>query len=385
MKFSRNSQEVQKEQQINMYQFLVFVRKEFYHIFRDRKSLLIIFALPIAQMLIFGFALTNEIKNTEIAVMDGANDEVSHNLIEELNASRYFEIVATPNTIEEIDQAFKADEIKLAIIIPPQFKENLLHNNSASIQLLADATDPNTATTLEVYAGSVIRDYQNNENGAFKLPYTVTSEIRMLYNPQLKGAYLFVPGVMGMILLLISAMMTSISIVREKELNTMEILLTSPLKPMVLILSKAVPYMVISLINVSTILIISVTLLDLPINGSIFLVLGVCFLFITTALSLGLMISNITDSQQTAMFISLMGLMLPTLILSGFMFPIENMPVPMQVLSNIVPTKWFFIIIKDVMIKGLGFKSVWKEILILFGMTVFFLTISWRKFKIRLE
>lgn len=154
---------------------------------------------------------------------------------------------------------------------------------------------------------------------------------------------------------------------------------------MVLILSKAVPYMVISLINVSTILIISVTLLDLPINGSIFLVLGVCFLFITTALSLGLMISNITDSQQTAMFISLMGLMLPTLILSGFMFPIENMPVPMQVLSNIVPTKWFFIIIKDVMIKGLGFKSVWKEILILFGMTVFFLTISWRKFKIRLE
>ncbi len=368
-----------------MKQFIGFIKKEFYHIFRDRKSLLIIFALPIAQMLIFGFALTNEIKNTEIAVMDGANDEASHNLIEELNASRYFEIVSTPSTITEIDQAFKADDIKLAIIIPPQFKENLLHNNSAAIQLLADATDPNTATTLEVYAGSVIRDYQNNENGAFKLPNTITSEIRMLYNPQLKGAYLFVPGVMGMILLLISAMMTSISIVREKELNTMEILLASPLKPMVLILSKAVPYMVISLINVSTILIISVTLLDLPINGSIFLVLGVCFLFITTALSLGLMISNITDSQQTAMFISLMGLMLPTLILSGFMFPIENMPVPMQVLSNIVPTKWFFIIIKDVMIKGLGFNSVWKEILILFGMTVFFLTISWRKFKIRLE
>jgi len=375
---------VQKEQPINMQQFWVFVRKEFYHIFRDKKSLLIIFALPIAQMLIFGFALTNEIKNTQIGILDNANDEASLNLIAQLEASKYFEISNTFTNPDEIDAAFKADKIKLAIVIPPNFKSELAHNNSARIQLLADATDPNTATTLEVYASAVIRDYQNTINNNFKLPYSISTEIRMLYNPQLKGAYLFVPGVMGMILLLISAMMTSISIVREKELNTMEIILASPLKPMVLILSKAVPYMVISLINVSTILLISVTLLDLPINGSIWLVLGVCFLFITTALSLGLMISNITDSQQTAMFISLMGLMLPTLILSGFMFPIENMPVPMQILSNIVPTKWFFIIIKDVMIKGLGFSSVWREILILAGMTAFFLIISWKKFKMRL-
>lgn len=368
-----------------MQQFWVFVRKEFYHIFRDKKSLLIIFALPIAQMLIFGFALTNEIKNTQIGILDYSGDEASINLIAEIEASRYFEITKQFTNADAVDAAFKADEIKLAIVIPPNFKSELSHNNSAQIQLLADATDPNTATTLEVYAGAVIRDYQNTMNNNFKLPYTIATEIRMLYNPQLKGAYLFVPGVMGMILLLISAMMTSISIVREKELNTMEIILASPLKPMVLILSKAVPYMVISLINVSTILIISVTLLDLPINGNIFLVLGVCVLFITTALSLGLMISNITDSQQTAMFISLMGLMLPTLILSGFMFPIENMPVPMQILSNIVPTKWFFIIIKDVMIKGLGIASVWKEICVLFGMTLFFLVVSWKKFKMRLE
>lgn len=367
-----------------MQQFFVFVRKEFYHIFRDKKSLLIIFALPIAQILIFGFALTNEIKNTEIAILDEAKDDISQALIDEIEASKYFEITAMLHTQAEIDAAFKADEIKLAIIIPPNFKEDLAHSNSAQIQLIADATDPNTATTLEVYAANIIRDYQGELNNNFKLPYSITSEIRMLYNPQLKGAYLFVPGVMGMILMLISAMMTSISIVREKELNTMEIILASPLKPMILILSKAVPYMVISLINVTTILIISVTLLDLPINGSLLLVIGVCFLFITTALALGLMISNITDSQQTAMFISLMGLLLPTLILSGFMFPIENMPYPMQLLSNIVPTKWFFIIIKDVMIKGLGFGSVWKEITILFGMTMFFLIISYRKFKMRL-
>jgi ABC-2 type transport system permease protein len=368
-----------------MQQFFVFVKKEFYHIFRDKKSLLIIFALPIAQMLIFGFALTNEIKNTKIAILDQSKDEASESLIAQFEASRYFEITGFIETPEAADKLFKADEVKMVVVIPPQFNNSLLHNNSAQIQLLTDATDPNTATTLEVYAGAIIRDYQGELNQHFKLPYSITTEIRMLYNPQLKGAYLFVPGVMGMILLLISAMMTSISIVREKELNTMEIILASPLKPMILILSKAVPYMAISLVNVSTILIISVTLLDLPINGSLLLLLGVCFLFITTALSLGLMISNITDSQQTAMFISLMGLMLPTLILSGFMFPIENMPYPMQLLSNIVPTKWFFIIIKDVMIKGLGFASVWKEILILFGMTTFFLTVSWRKFKMRLE
>jgi ABC-2 type transport system permease protein len=230
----------------------------------------------------------------------------------------------------------------------------------------------------------VIRDFQSDLNGDFSLPYTITPEVRMLYNPQLKGAYLFVPGVMGMILLLISAMMTSIAIVREKEINTMEIILASPLKPFVLILSKAVPYIAISLVNVTTILLISIFILGLPVAGNIFLLFGVCFLFITTAISLGLMISNITDSQQTAMFISLMGLMLPTLILSGFMFPIENMPVAMQVLSNIVPTKWFFIIVKDVMIKGLGFASIWREVAILSGMTMFFLLVSYKKFKTRL-
>lgn len=368
-----------------MKQFLIFIKKEFYHIFRDKKSLLIIFALPIAQILIFGFALTNEIKNSHIAILDQAQDDASQQLTDRLNASRYFDITLKAHSEQEIADALNADKIKMAVVIPAGFKDDLYHNHAAQVQLLTDATDPNTATTIVVYANAIIRDYQNEINAEFDLPYTITPELRMLYNPKLKGAYIFVPGVMGMILLLISAMMTSIAIVREKELNTMEVILASPLKPFLLIISKAIPYIFISLINVSTILIISVTLLGLPINGSLLLVLGVCFLFITAAISLGLMISNITNSQQTAMFISMVGLMLPTLILSGFMFPIENMPKPMQILSNIVPTKWFFIIIKDVMIKGLGIKSVWKEICILAGMTGFFLFISWKNFKSRLE
>ena len=367
-----------------MKQFLIFVKKEFYHIFRDRKSLLIIFALPIAQILIFGFALTNEIKNTNIAILDNSKDPETQKIIQRLDASRYFDISKYAHSQKEIEEAFASDEIKLAVIFPNHFQEDLSHTNASEIQLIADATDPNTATTIVFYANAIIRDYQNDLNDQIELPYTIKPELRMIYNPQLKGAYTFVPGVMGMILLLIGAMMTSIAIVREKELNTMEVILASPLKPFLLIISKAVPYIFISLINVSTILLISVTLLDLPIRGDLFLLFGVCFLFITTAISLGLMISNLTNSQQVAMFISLVGLMLPTLILSGFMFPIENMPKAMQIISNIIPTKWFFIIVKDVMIKGLGISSIWREIGVLAGMTVFFILVSWRKFKIRL-
>lgn len=367
-----------------MRQYGVFIRKEFKHIFRDKRSLLILFALPIAQILIFGFALTNEIKNTRIAVVDQSHDIASQQLTERLASSRYFELVGGIYTPAEADAAMHADKIKMAVIIPADFHHDLLHGHAAQVQLLTDATDPNTATTLQLYASAIIRDFQQEMQAEFKLPFSIKTDMRMLYNPQLKGAYLFVPGVMGMILLLISAMMTSISIVREKEINTMEIILASPLQPIILILSKAVPYIVISMINVSTILLLGVFVLGLPVAGNFFLLIAVCLLFIMTAIAMGLMISNITDTQQTAMFISLMGLMLPTLILSGFMFPIENMPVPMQVLSNIVPTKWFFIIVKDVMIKGLGFSSIWREVLILLGMTLFFLFVSYKKFKIRL-
>lgn len=367
-----------------MRQYGVFIRKEFKHIFRDKRSLIILFALPIAQILIFGFALTNEIKNTHIAVIDMAHDAASQSLTDRLEASRYFELTGEIHTVADANDALLADQIKMAVVIPADFNNSLMHGHASQVQLITDATDPNTATTLQLYASAIIRDFQSDINGQFKLPYSLHTEVRMMYNPQLKGAYLFVPGVMGMILLLISAMMTSIAIVREKEINTMEIILASPLRPIVLILSKAVPYIVISMVNVTTILLIGVFILGLPVAGNIFLLIGVCLLFILTAIALGLMISNITNSQQTAMFISLMGLMLPTLILSGFMFPIENMPVPMQVLSNIVPTKWFFIIVKDVMIKGLGFASIWREVLILAGMTAFFLFVSYRKFKIRL-
>jgi ABC-2 type transport system permease protein len=207
----------------------------------------------------------------------------------------------------------------------------------------------------------------------------------MLYNPELKGAYNFVPGVMALVLMLVCAMMTSISIVREKEIGTMEVILVSPLKPFRIIIAKTIPYLIVSLLNIATILLLSVFVLDVPIVGSLLLLIGESILFTVTALSLGILISNTAKTQQTAQFTSMMSLFLPTLLFSGFLFPVENMPIPLQVISNIVPAKWYYIIVKSVMIKGLGFSAIWKETLILVGMTAVLLGISIKNFKIRLS
>jgi len=367
-----------------MKQFIIFVRKEFAHVLRDRKTLLILFGLPVVQIMIFGFALTNEVKNSKIIIVDYAKDIASQELTAKIEASRYFEIERSVMGPEKMDKAFKEGKIKIAVVFPENFNHDLLQQNKGTIQIIADASDPNIATTVTNYAGAIVRAYQEDMLHNPDRPYTIETNYRMLYNPQLKGAFNFVPGVMSMILLLVCTMMTSVSRVREKELGTMEVLLASPAKPFLVIIAKALPYLFLSIINICTILLLSVFALELPINGSIILLMAESILFIITALSLGLLISIVTDAQRTAMFISLVGMFLPTLMLSGFMFPIENMPKPLQVLSNIVPAKWYFIIVKSVMLKGLGLASIWKETLILFGMTSFFLLLALKKYKIRL-
>lgn len=368
-----------------MKQFFHFIQKEFYHLFRDKRTVFILFGMPVAQILIFGFALTNEVKNSRIAILDNAKDAASQAIIHEIEASRYFDIVDNLNSYADLEPAFQEGKIRLAIVFPEQFESKLFHLNEAPIQLIADATDPNVANTLATYASAIINDYQNSIKGRDELPYSIDVEMRMLYNPQLKGSYNFVPGVMAMVLMLVGAMMTSISIVREKELGTMEVILVSPIIPLRVILAKMIPYLLLSMINIGSILLLSVYVLDVPIQGSLALLVFECFLFTLTALALGLLISSISDSQQVAMLISLMGLFLPTVMFSGFMFPVENMPVPLQVISNVVPAKWFYYIVKDVMIKGTGLATVWMETLILAGMLVFLLTISIKKFKVRLE
>ena len=365
--------------------FLAFVRKEFYHVFRDSKTLLMLFGLPIAQITLFGFALTNEIKNSKIVVCDYAKDAASERIINELEASANFEVEKSLLSHTEIEAAFKTGKIKLAIVFPTDFNNDLLHLNKAQIQIIADASDPNTGATLTTFATAIIGNYQKELMRNTAIPYQITTETRMLYNPELKGATNFVPGVMSLVLLLICVLMTSVSIVREKETGTMEVLLVSPMNPFLVIIAKAAPYFFLSLINLSVILLMSVFLLEMPFNGSIGLLYFESSLFILAALSLGLLISNSTSSQQVAMLISLMGMMIPTLLFTGFMFPIENLPLPLQIISNIVPSKWYYIIVKSIMIKGLGIEAIWKETLILAGMTVFLLLISFKKFNIRLE
>ena len=347
--------------------------------------MMILLLMPIIQIILFGFALTTEVKDTQVAVLVPTNDETSSRIIDKLNASAYFDVVARIHTTDEIQPVFRDAKAKLVVVFEDHFGEKLRHNGTAHIQLLADATDPNAATSFTFYASNIINSYQQELMGENKNPYQITPEVKMLFNPQMKSSFNFVPGVLGMIMLLICAMMTSIAIVREKEMGTMEILLVSPMKPIYIILSKITPYFVLSCVNFATIMVLSVFVLGVPIAGSFMSLVAVSLLYIFVSLSFGLLVSTITHSQQAAMLVSGMGLMIPVMLLSGMMFPIENMPLPLQLLSNIVPAKWYIRAVKAIMIEGLGITSVLKEVGVLCLMGIVLVTISLKKFKVRLE
>lgn len=365
--------------------FLTFVRKEFRHVLRDRKSLIILIGLPVVMMLLFGFALSSEVKNSKVAVLDFSKDETTSLLIDRIDQSRYFTIDKNLKSETEIESYFKKREGRLVIIFPLGFQSSLNHSNSAQVRLVGDASDPNTSNIVINYASAIIKTYQKELMGLQEIPYQINIQTRMLYNPQLNSSYTFVPGVMTLILMLLGAMMTSVAIVKEKEMGTMEILLVSPMKPLMVVFSKAVPYLVLCFVDVVIILLMAVFILDMPIRGSIPLLLFESLLFIITTLSLGLVVSSKVDSQQVAMFISLVGFLMPALVFTGFMFPIENMPRPLQIISNIVPTKWYYSIVSSIMVKGLGISYVYKQTLILVAMTAVFLGIAIKSFKVRLE
>src|SRR6187431_1933872 len=316
-----------------MKQFFAFVKKEFFHIWRDKRTMFILLGMPVVQIIIFGFALTNEVKNANIAILDNSKDAATASLTTQLDASRYFALERNIVSYKQVEEEFRKGKIKLAIVFPQHFGEDLEHFNKAQVQLIADASDPNIATQLTNYASAIINDYQERITNQRKLPYTINTEMRMLYNPQLKGAYNFVPGVMAMVLMLVCTLMTAITVVREKEMGTMEILLASPIRPLKIIIAKAVPYLLLSVVNIASILVLSVFVLDVPVNGSLVLLIFESILFTLTCLAFGLLISASTDSQQTAMFVSLTGMFLPTIMLSGFMFPVENMPLPLRIIS----------------------------------------------------
>ena len=368
-----------------MKRFWGFVRKEFIHIFRDKRTLLILFGMPIAQILIFGYVVTNEIKEARVAVYDKSKDAITHELTDKIISSGYFKLAKRIEDDSQIEETFQEGEIKEIIVFETRFAEKLMNEGSAKVQILLDATDANMADLLQSYTSGIIQDYSRNIRVQQGQVPVIRAQSRMLFNNELKGVYMFVPGTMALILMLVTAMMTSISITREKEMGTMEVLLVSPLKSVQIIAGKVMPYVSLAFLNAVVILALGYLVFDMPVHGSIPLLLAETLLYIVMALSLGIFISTVSPTQQVAMFISMFALLLPTMLLSGFIFPVENMPWPLQWLSTIIPAKYFIILIKNIMIKGTGLLFIWKETLVLFLMTLVFLGLSIRNFKVRLE
>ncbi len=369
-----------------MKRFFGFVKKEFLHIFRDFRTLIILFGIPAAQILIFGFVVSTDIRDAGIAFLDLSKDEITTRLTDRICSSGFFKKTGDIINYDDIDKVMKCGSAKAVLVFPENFGRNIISRGNATISIIADGSEPNTATLITNFATAIISDFNRELAGTnLNSAMIVQPEVRMFYNPGLKSHFMFVPGVITLILILICALMTSITITREKEFGTMEVLLVSPLKPSQIIIGKVMPYFLLSFINVIVILLISSLAFDLSVKGSLALLLAESMLYILMSLSLGILISTVSRTMQQAIFISLIGLMLPTILLSGFIFPIENMPKIYDVVASVLPPRYFIVIIKNIMIKGTGFLYVWKETLILIIMTVIFIGLSIRNFKIRLQ
>lgn len=340
---------------------------------------MILLGMPVLQIILFGFAITTELNHSRVAVLDPSKDAVTTRITERIDENRYFSVVKELSSASDIETVFRHDEADIVVAFTPDFDANL-STGEAGIQLVVDATDPNTGNMMAGYVQGIVG--QALQSGTQSSPIVQT---HLLFNPQMKSAYNFVPGVMGLILMLICAMMTSISIVREKETGTMKVLLVSPIRPIFIILAKAVPYLVLSCVNLATILLLSVYVLHVPVEGSLWTLSFLSLLLIAVALSLGLLISCVVQNQVAAMIVSGMGLMMPVMLLSGMIFPIESMPAVLQWISNIIPARWYIQAVKKVMIEGLGMAAVWHEALILSGMAALLIGLSLKKFKERLE
>ena len=372
-----------------MKQFISFVIKEAKHILRDKRTMLILFGMPVVMMLLFGFAITNDVRNVRTVVVTSQMDHLTRTAVERLAASEYYTIVKTVPTPKDAEWMIRSQKADLAIVFAQDFA-----SKKSGAQFIVDGSDPNMAQQWTTYAQQTLLNEElrmKNEESAAAIGSPVENSSffiihsSLLYNPRMKSAYNFVPAIMGMLLLLICAMMTSVSIVREKERGTMEVLLVSPIKPLMIIVAKVVPYLLLALAILSVILLMSATVLDVPLQGGLGWILVVSLIYILLALSLGLLISNIAHTQFVALLVSAMVLLLPTVMLSGMLFPVESMPTILQWISAIIPPRYYIQAMRKLMIMGVGIQEVWQEVMILIGMTTLLLTISLKKFKTRLE
>ena len=352
-----------------MKQFISFVIKETKHIIRDKRTMLMLFGMPIVMMLLFGFAITNDVRNVRVVIVMSNTDNATQQVVDRLAASEYFtlsKVVATP---AEAEKAIRNQEADMAVVFAQNFA-----SRKSGYQLIVDAADPNMAQQWTTYANAIIA------NTASSVVNT-----KLLYNPQMKSTYNFVPAIMGTLLMLVCAMMTSISIVREKEKGTMEVLLVSPTKPLMIIVAKLVPYLVLAFVILSIILLMSSFVLGVPIKGSLFWIYVVSTIYILLALSLGILVSTIAETQLVALLISAMLLMMPVIMLSGMMFPIESMPKILQYISAIVPTRYYISAMRKLMIMGVGIEEIYFEVSILISMLIALMSLALAKFNKRLE
>ena len=351
-----------------MEQFIAFVIKEARHIVRDKRTMLILFGMPTMLMLLFGFAISTDVRNVRTVVVTSQMDALTQAAVERLSASEYFTITATTPTPREAELMIRHQQADLAIVFAHDFA-----SKRSGLQFIVDGADPNMAQQWTNYATGVITGMQGR-----------LVNQKMLYNPQMRSAYNFVPAIMGMLLMLVCAMMTSISIVREKERGTMEVLLVSPARPLMVIVAKAVPYLVLAFGILVVILLMARYVLGVPLAGSLVWILLISVIYILLALSLGLLISNVAQTQLVALLLSAMVLLMPVVMLSGMMFPIESMPKVLQWASAVVPPRYYIEAMRKLMIMGVGIREVLHEVVILTGMTTFFLAIALAKFKERL-
>ena len=359
-----------------MKQFIAFVIKETKHILRDKRTMLILFGMPVVMMLLFGFAITTDVKNVRTVVVTSEMSPRTQQVVERLAQSEYFFITQTVNTPQEAEQLIRSQKADMALV----FSQN------RGMQMMVDGSDPNMAQQWTTYAQQIIMAPTSHLISA-DAPTRSLSPLtsHLLYNPQMRSAYNFVPAIMGMLLMLICAMMTSISIVREKEKGTMEVLLVSPVRPLMVIIAKAVPYLVLAFAILITILLMARFVLGVPLAGSLFWILAVSTLYILLALSLGLLISNVAQTQLVALLLSAMVLLMPVVMLSGMLFPVESMPQVLQWLAAVVPPRYYIQAMRKLMIMGVGIGEVAHEVTVLAGMTAVLLTIAMKKFEVRLK
>ena len=361
-----------------MKQFIAFVIKETKHILRDKRTMLILFGMPVVMMLLFGFAVTTDVKNVRTVVVTSEMSPRTQQAVERLAQSDYFIITQTVNAPQDAERLIRSQKADMSLTPSPSPSPSPIGEGSSNLQwqIMVDGSDPNMAQQWTTYAG---------KHYSLPSPFGEGLWARLLYNPQMKSAYNFVPAIMGMLLMLICAMMTSISIVREKEKGTMEVLLVSPVRPLMVIIAKAVPYLVLAFGILITILLMARFVLGVPLAGSMFWILAVSTLYILLALSLGLLISNIAQTQLVALLMSAMVLLMPVVMLSGMLFPVESMPTILQWISAIVPTRYYIEAMRKLMIMGVGIGEVAHEATVLAIMTVLLLAIALKKFNVRLE